>query len=235
MRYILEAKDLRKQYPEKLALQGLNLQIEAGEVFCLLGQNGAGKSTTINLFLGFIQPTAGAAFIDGLEVAKNPLKIKQHLAYIPENVMLYPHLTGLENLSLFSSLAGFNYQESELLAYLAQAGLPAEAVQRRVGTYSKGMRQKVGIAIAVAKHAKVLLLDEPTSGLDPKASNEFSVLLRELSQQGTAVFMATHDIFRAKEVGTRVGIMREGELVDVRPTTALNANELEQLYLHYMH
>ena len=84
------------------------------------------------------------------------------------------------------------------------------------------------------KHAQVLLLDEPTSGLDPKASNEFSELLRQLSGQGTAVFMATHDIFRAKEVGTRVGIMREGELVDVRPTTALNANELEQLYLTYM-
>ena len=235
MTYLLEAKDLRKQYPDKLALQGLNLQIEAGEVFCLLGQNGAGKSTTINLFLGFVLPTAGAAYINGLEVAKNPLKIKQHLAYIPENVMLYPHLTGLENLSLFSSLAGFSYSQSELRAYLAQAGLPAEAVGRRVGTYSKGMRQKVGIAIAVAKHAQVLLLDEPTSGLDPKASNEFSELLRELSQQGTAVFMATHDLFRAKEVGTRVGIMREGELVDVRPTTALNANELEQLYLHYMH
>ncbi|WP_311136397.1 ABC transporter ATP-binding protein [Hymenobacter aerilatus] len=234
MTYILEAKDLRKQYPDKLALRGLNLQIEAGEVFCLLGQNGAGKSTTINLFLGFIEPTAGAAYLNGLEVAANPLKIKQYLAYIPENVMLYPHLTGLENLSLFSSLAGFSYKESELLAYLAQAGLPAEAVQRRVGTYSKGMRQKVGIAIAVAKHAKVLLLDEPTSGLDPKASNEFSELLRQLSQQGTAVFMATHDIFRAKEVGTRVGIMREGELVDVRPTATLNANELEQLYLTYM-
>ncbi|GGF06218.1 ABC transporter ATP-binding protein [Hymenobacter cavernae] len=235
MTYILEAKDLRKQYPDKLALQGLNLQIEAGEVFCLLGQNGAGKSTTINLFLGFVQPTAGAAYINGLEVASNALRIKQYLAYIPENVMLYPHLTGLENLALFSSLAGFKYKESELLAYLAQAGLPVEAVQRRVGTYSKGMRQKVGIAIAVAKHAKVLLLDEPTSGLDPKASNEFSELLRQLSQQGTAVFMATHDIFRAKEVGTRVGIMREGELVDVRPTALLNANELEQLYLHYMH
>ncbi|WP_246601876.1 ABC transporter ATP-binding protein [Hymenobacter profundi] len=234
MTYILEAKDLRKQYPDKLALRGLNLQIEAGEVFCLLGQNGAGKSTTINLFLGFIEPTAGAAYLNGLEVAANPLKIKQHLAYIPENVMLYPHLTGLENLSLFSSLAGFSYKEKELLAYLDQAGLPVEAVQRRVGTYSKGMRQKVGIAIAVAKHAKVLLLDEPTSGLDPKASNEFSELLRQLSQQGTAVFMATHDIFRAKEVGTRVGIMREGELVDVRPTAALNANELEQLYLTYM-
>ncbi|WP_342588237.1 ABC transporter ATP-binding protein [Hymenobacter wooponensis] len=235
MTYILEAKDLRKQYPDKLALQGLNLQIEAGEVFCLLGQNGAGKSTTINLFLGFVQPTSGAAYINGLEVAKNPLEIKRHLAYIPENVMLYPHLTGLENLGLFSQLAGFAYAESELRDYLEQAGLPPEAVQRRVGTYSKGMRQKVGIAIAVAKHAKVLLLDEPTSGLDPKASNEFSELLGKLSGQGTAVFMATHDLFRAREVGTRVGIMREGELVDVRPTSFLNANELEQLYLHYTH
>lgn len=235
MNYMLEARDLRKEYPNKLALQGLNLQIEPGEVFCLLGQNGAGKSTTINLFLGFIAPTSGAAFVNGLEVALNPLKIKEHLAYIPENVMLYPHLTGLENLALFSSLAGFNYKEAELLGYLRHAGLPAEAVRRRVGTYSKGMRQKVGIAIAVAKHAKVLLLDEPTSGLDPKASNEFSQLLSQLSAEGTAVLMATHDIFRAKEVGTRVGIMREGELVDVRPTAALNAQELEQLYLTYMH
>jgi ABC-2 type transport system ATP-binding protein len=235
MSYILEAKDLRKEYPGKLALRGLNLQLAPGEVFCLLGQNGAGKSTTINLFLGFIAPTAGAAYVNGLEVANNALKIKQFLAYIPENVLLYPHLTGLENLALFSSLAGFRYREKELREYLAQAGLPAEAVARRVDSYSKGMRQKVGIAIAVAKHAKVLLLDEPTSGLDPKASNEFSELLRQLSSQGTAVFMATHDIFRAKEVGTRVGIMREGELVDVRPTPSLNANELEQLYLTYMH
>jgi ABC-2 type transport system ATP-binding protein len=235
MSYILEAKDLRKEYPGKLALRGLNLQLAPGEVFCLLGQNGAGKSTTINLFLGFIAPTAGAAYVNGLEVANNALKIKQFLAYIPENVLLYPHLTGLENLALFSSLAGFSYSQTELRDYLTQAGLPAEAVARRVGSYSKGMRQKVGIAIAVAKHAKVLLLDEPTSGLDPKASNEFSELLRQLSGQGTAVFMATHDIFRAKEVGTRVGIMREGELVDVRPTPSLNANELEQLYLTYMH
>jgi len=235
MSYILEARNLRKEYPGKLALRGLNLQLAPGEVFCLLGQNGAGKSTTINLFLGFITPTAGAAYVAGLEVARHPLKIKRHLAYIPENVLLYPHLTGLENLALFSSLAGFRYRESELRDYLLRAGLPAEAVARRVGSYSKGMRQKVGIAIAVAKQAQVLLLDEPTSGLDPKASNEFSTLLQQLSTQGTAVFMATHDIFRAKEVGTRVGIMREGELVDVRPTATLDARELEQLYLTHMH
>ena len=235
MEYVLEARKLCKQYQDKLALRDLNLQIEAGEIFCLLGQNGAGKSTTINLFLGFIQPTSGAAFINGLEVATNVTKVKEHLAYIPENVMLYPNLTGLENLALFSNLAGFKYSEQELMDYLVQAGLPAEAAKRRVGGYSKGMRQKVGIAIAVAKHARVLLLDEPTSGLDPKASNEFSDLLLKLSSQGTAIFMATHDIFRAKEVGKRVGIMREGELVDVLSTAALNANELEKLYLNYMH
>ena len=235
MSYLLEARELRKQYADKLALRGLNLQIAPGEIFCLLGQNGAGKSTTINLFLGFVTPTSGAAFVNGLEVAANPTAIKKHLAYIPENVLLYPHLTGLENLTLFSRLAGYRYPESTLLTYLTDAGLPAEAARRRLGAYSKGMRQKVGIAIAVAKQARVLLLDEPTSGLDPKASNEFSELLRRLSGQGTAVLMATHDIFRAREVGTRVGIMREGELVDVRATATLNAPQLEQLYLTYMH
>lgn len=235
MDHVLEARKLCKQYQDKLALRDLNLQIEAGEIFCLLGQNGTGKSTTINLFLGFIQPTSGAAFVNGLEVTANITEIKKHLAYIPEQVMLYPNLSGLENLALFSRLAGFKYSEQELTAYLVQAGLPADAAKRRVGGYSKGMRQKVGIAVAVAKHARVLLLDEPTSGLDPKASNEFSELLLKLSERGTAVFMATHDIFRAKEVGTRVGIMREGELVDVLPTADLNANELEKLYLNYMH
>jgi ABC-2 type transport system ATP-binding protein len=235
MEFVLEAKQLAKQYQDKLALKGLNLQIRAGEIFCLLGQNGAGKSTTINLFLGFIKPTSGAAYINGLEVATNVTKIKEYLAYIPENVMLYPNLTGLENLALFSSLAGFDYSKDELMHYLLRAGLPAEATSRRVGGYSKGMRQKVGIAIAVAKHAKVLLLDEPTSGLDPKASNEFSELLLQLSDAGTAIFMATHDIFRSKEVGTRVGIMREGELVDVLSAAELDANELEKLYLNYMH
>ncbi|MFD2068325.1 ABC transporter ATP-binding protein [Pontibacter silvestris] len=235
MDIILEAKGLRKEYQDKLALKGLNLEIGAGEIFCLLGQNGAGKSTTINLFLGFIKPTSGAAYINGIEVAENVTKIKESLAYIPENVMLYPNLTGLENLALFSSLAGFDYSKEELMHYLLNAGLPAEAISRRVGGYSKGMRQKVGIAIAVAKHAKVLLLDEPTSGLDPKASNEFSELLMQLSGAGTAIFMATHDIFRSKEMGTRVGIMREGELVDVLPAADLEANELEKLYLNYMH
>jgi ABC-2 type transport system ATP-binding protein len=145
--------------------------------------------------------------------------------------MLYPNLTGIENLEYFSSLAGFDYSKKELGALLATAGLQSQAFDQRLGGYSKGMRQKVGIAIAVAKKAKVLLLDEPTSGLDPKASNEFSEILQKLAANGTAILMATHDIFRAKEVATRVGIMKEGKLESVIQAVDISANELEALYL----
>lgn len=204
---------------------------QPGEIFALLGQNGAGKTTTINLFLGFIQPSDGSASINGISAHEHPQEIKQHLAYIPETVMLYPNLTGIENLEYFSSLAGFDYSKKELAELLSTAGLQQQAFDQRLGGYSKGMRQKVGIAIAVAKKAKVLLLDEPTSGLDPKASNEFSEILKTLAANGTAILMATHDIFRAKEVATRIGIMKEGNLQSVVNARDISANELEALYL----
>lgn len=235
MDFVLEAKGLSKNYQDKQALKPLDLSLQSGEIFSLLGPNGAGKSTTINLLLGFITPTTGAAFINGLEVAQNVVEVKKYLAYIPEQVVLYPNLTGLENLSLLSSLAGFKYSEDELTGFLIRSGLQADAVKRRTVGYSKGMRQKVGIASAVAKKARVLLLDEPTSGLDPKASNEFSGLLQELSSEGTAVFMATHDIFRAREVSARIGIMKSGELVHELRSTEIDAAGLERLYLNYMH
>ncbi len=228
---MLQAINLTKSYSAQTALNHLNLTVESGEVFCLLGQNGAGKTTTVNLFLGFIQPTSGEAKINGISVVGNSLETKKDLGYLPETVMLYPNLTGVENLEFFSSLAGFNYSKEELSDYLSRAGLQESAHQQRVGTYSKGMRQKVGIAIALAKNAKVLLLDEPTSGLDPKASNEFSALLRDLAQQDKAIFMVTHDIFRAKEVGDRIGILKEGNLVKVIQSKDITANELEKLYL----
>jgi ABC-2 type transport system ATP-binding protein len=235
MAFVLEAKNLSKNYQEKQALKPLNLQLQPGEIYSLLGPNGAGKSTTINLFLGFIEPTGGMALINKMEVAKHPVEIKKHLAYIPEQVVLYPNLSGFENLSLLSSLAGFDYRADALNEFLIRSGLPSEAIHKRTGAYSKGMRQKVGIAAALAKRAKVLLLDEPTSGLDPKASNEFSELLLQLSAGGTAVFMATHDIFRAREVSSRIGIMKAGQLVHELPSGKLDAYELEKLYLNYMH
>jgi ABC-2 type transport system ATP-binding protein len=233
---MLEAIQLSKRYNGAAALDGLNLKIEPGEVFCLLGANGAGKTTTINLFLNFIEPTEGVAKINGLDVTTQPLETKRFIAYIPEQVMLYKNLSGLENLEYFSALSGHEeYSRDQLLKIFEEVGLPREAAEKRVGAYSKGMRQKVGVAIALAKKAEALLLDEPTSGLDPKASNEFSALLKKLSDQRVAVLMATHDLFRAKESGTRVGIMKRGRLVSQLRTEEIGHADLERIYLEHMH
>ena len=228
---MLIAENLSKTYGDYKALNNLNLKLNKGEIFALLGQNGAGKSTTINIFLGFVKPTEGIAKINGISVIDHPEETKKYIAYIPETVLLYPNLTGVENLKFFSSLAGFDYDNEALTGFLSKAGLQADAHHNRLGGYSKGMRQKVGIAIAIAKKAKVLLLDEPTSGLDPKASNEFSEILKELASEGTTIFMATHDIFRAKEVADRIGIMKRGNLISEINADEISANELEKLYL----
>jgi ABC-2 type transport system ATP-binding protein len=233
---MLEAVNLSKRYNGTIALDSLNLKIEPGEVFCLLGANGAGKTTTINLFLNFVPPSSGYAKIKELDVTKHSLETKKFLAYIPEQVMLYKNLSGLENLEYFSALAGRrDYTRDELLSFFKEVGLTVEIAHKRMSTYSKGMRQKVGIAIALAKRAEALLLDEPTSGLDPKAANEFSELLKKLSAQRCAVLMATHDLFRAKESGTRVGIMRHGKLVSTLRTDEIGHADLERIYLEHMH
>lgn len=232
---MLKALNLTKKYNDFTALYSLNLNIDAGEIYCLLGANGAGKTTTINLFLNFIQPDEGKALINGLDVVGEPLETKKYLAYIPEQVNLYKNLSGLENLEYFSALAGQDkYTKEEFLNFFDEVGLQRKAADKRVSTYSKGMRQKVGIAIALAKKASALLLDEPTSGLDPKASNEFSKLLKKLSAQGCAVLMATHDLFRAKESGTRVGIMKHGRLVSEMTTNEISHADLERIYLENM-
>lgn len=232
---MLQTVELTKNYNGHTALDRLNLTVEAGDVYCLLGANGAGKTTTINLFLNFIEPSSGKALIKGLNAADEPLETKKFLAYIPEQVNLYKNLSGLENLEYFSALAGKdNYAKDDLLMFFDEVGLQREAAEKRVSTYSKGMRQKVGIAIALAKKAEVLLLDEPTSGLDPKASNEFSELLKKFSAQGCAVLMATHDLFRAKESGTRVGIMNHGRLVSEMTTDEVSHADLERIYLENM-
>ena len=232
---MIEALRLTKSFGGVTAVDALDLAIKPGEVFCLLGANGAGKTTTINLFLNFVAPSSGEARISGLNVVDHPVATKKKLAYIPEQVTLYRNLTGLENLRFFSRLAGADANaDRDLLAILTQAGLSEEHATRRVATYSKGMRQKIGIAITIAKKAEALLLDEPTSGLDPKASNDFSTLVTNLAARGVAILMATHDLFRAKETGHRVGIMKHGRLVDVLATSELGHADLESIYLRHM-
>ncbi|NAS12182.1 ABC transporter ATP-binding protein [Poritiphilus flavus] len=226
--------NLTKKYGEQTALDHLELEVKQGEIYCLLGANGAGKTTTINLLLGFIEPTSGSAFINQLNVQENPKETKRFLAYIPENLMLYPSLSAVENLDYFSGIAGKKLSDADLKGFLAEAGLQTDAFGMRISTFSKGMRQKVGIAIALAKDAKVLLLDEPTSGLDPKASNEFGLLLQKLRTKGVATLMATHDLFRAKEVGTHIGIMKDGSLRQQLVAEDISLSELEQAYLNTM-
>jgi ABC-2 type transport system ATP-binding protein len=231
---MLSAERLTKHFDGVTAVENLSLTVASGEVFALLGPNGAGKTTTINCFLGFVTPDSGRALVDDLDVAAHGLETKRRLAYIPEQVNLYGYFSGVENLAYFSQLAGAKHSDAELRQFLSEAGLQAHAHDRRVSEYSKGMRQKVGIAIALAKNAKALLLDEPTSGLDPSASHEFSVLLRKFASRGAAVLMATHDLFRAKEVAARVGIVRHGKLVHTLTAAELSHTDLEKLYLETM-
>ncbi len=226
--------NLTKKYNDHLALDHLNLNVKQGEIYCLLGANGAGKTTAINLLLGFIEPTSGSAFINQLNVFENLRTTKRFMAYIPENLMLYPSLTAVENLDYFSGIAGKKLSVPELKGVLEEVGLQPAAFDKRISTFSKGMRQKVGIAIALAKEASVLLLDEPTSGLDPKASNEFGLLLQELRTKGVATLMATHDLFRAKEVATQIGIMKNGQLKQQLDASNITLSELEKAYLQTM-
>lgn len=229
--YRLEVNALTKDYDGFLALDNLNLKIAEGEIFCLLGQNGAGKTTTINILLGFTEATSGNAFVNGIEVNSAKHTTRQHMAYIPEVVQLYGNLTGVENLDFFSRLAGFKYSGDLLRNFLDRSGLQRDAQSRPLSVYSKGMRQKVGIAIALAKNADVILMDEPTSGLDPKATSEFTEICRSLGAEGKTILMATHDIFNAVNVGTRIGIMKQGKLVHLLNTSEITADGLQKLYL----
>jgi ABC-2 type transport system ATP-binding protein len=226
---MLKATNISKYYNRRIALKDVSLEVSKGEIYCLLGQNGAGKTTTINIFLGFIDKDGGQAFVGDREIGRDD--VNTLTAYIPETVQLYGNFTGIENLNFFSRLAGFNYSTLELEAFLTKTGLQKEAHHKRLSTYSKGMRQKVGIAIALAKNAEVIFMDEPTSGLDPKATAEFTETCKELAAMGKVIFMATHDIFNAVELGTTIGIMKEGALVKQVNANEINAGQLNKLYL----
>jgi ABC-2 type transport system ATP-binding protein len=233
---VLETIDLTKRYEDGvLGLDHLNLKVESGEIFCLLGANGAGKTTAINLLLNFIEPTEGTAKVKGIDVTKNPLEAKRYMSFVSENVMLYPNFTARQNIDYFARLGGKrNLSRDDYYNVLRRVGLEEGAFERKLKTFSKGMRQKTGIAIAIIKDSPVIILDEPTSGLDPKAADEFVQLLKELREEGRCVFMSTHDIFRSKGLADRVGIMKMGNLVMTRTAEELEHEDLEAIYLDYM-
>jgi ABC-2 type transport system ATP-binding protein len=233
---MFEAINLTKRYEDGiLALDHVSFAVLPGQIYAMLGGNGAGKTTTINLFLNFIEPTEGEARVDGIVTHKNPLKAKEKLAFVSENVMLYPNFTAIQNLDYFTRLSGRTGMTRDLYReVLTRVGLQEEAHNKRLKGFSKGMRQKCGIAIAILKNAPAILLDEPTSGLDPQAGFEFIGLLKALRAEGKSILMSTHDIFRAREVADVVGIMNRGKLVMQRPAAELAEKDLEQLYLEHM-
>ena len=229
---MISLRHIVKSFKGQKALNNLSLDIKSGEIYGLLGANGAGKSTTLNLVLGFLEPDSGT--IQLTDPSNDSIIGSKKIGYIPENVNLYPYLSGLENLDYFSKLAGLSYTQGELTDFLNQCGLEQSAHEKRTSEYSKGMRQKVGIAIAYAKNAKVYLLDEPASGLDPLASNELSEMLKKLASNGSAILMASHDIFRVRETCNRIGILKQGKLVKEILSSDVTSSELESIYLNFI-
>ncbi|MEM7081116.1 MAG: ABC transporter ATP-binding protein [Pseudomonadota bacterium] len=212
---LLVADNLTVSRGGRQVLDSVSFAVEKGGVFALLGGNGAGKSTTLLTLLGLITPTSGEARINGNRVHDNLAEIRRMTAYLPESANLYPHLTARENLDYFLALAGLRRSDAEIEQALHKVSLASDARHRRLAEYSKGMRQKVAIALAVLRDTPLLLLDEPTSGLDPVAVDEFNALIVELSAGGTTVMMVTHDVYGVCHVARSVGLLRHGKLVSV--------------------
>lgn len=229
----LEAVAVVAGYGTRTILQGLDLAVAPGEIYALLGANGAGKTTTLSLFLGFVTPTSGRVRVDGIDPGVDPTSARRRLAYIPENVALYDHLSARENVAYLLDLAGEAHDARAIDEALSAAGLDRAAHGRRVSGFSKGMRQKVSIALALARRVPVLLLDEPTSGLDPQATAEFSRLLRVLRAQGVAILMVTHDLLGAAEVADRIGFIDGGRLREEVAASGAERFDVRALHRRY--
>ena len=227
----LQLSGVTKRYGEHVTVDAISLGVPRGGIVALLGPNGAGKSTTMKMCAGFIAPDAGVITINGADLSANPKAAQQATTYLPENVALYEELTGRENLAHLLEIGSSERLSSSALDdALTSAGLPREALGRRASTYSKGMRQKVGLALALTRKSALLLLDEPTSGLDPHSAAEFNDVLRRTAAAGVGVLMATHDIWRAREIATEVIVMTHGRIVLTLDPANLSAEEIENRF-----
>jgi ABC-2 type transport system ATP-binding protein len=232
---VLKTESLSKRYEDgNLALDSLNLTVQEGETYCVLGANGAGKTTTINLFFNFIQPTDGKAMVGGIDAAASPLEARKQMAYISENVMLYGVLSARQNLKFFADISDKSCTFEDCRKLLDRVGLDPSVINSKVKTFSKGMRQKLGLAIALLRDTPVIVMDEPTSGLDPKASKDFIDLVQSLKQSGKTMLISTHDIHRVKDIADRVGIMKQGKMVAEKASGEFSTESLQALYIQCM-
>ncbi len=211
---MIEVENLTKVYGNFKALDGLNLKVEENEVFGYLGPNGAGKTTTINLMIGMLQPTSGSIRIAGIDVERNPLEIKKICGYLPENVGFYDHMTAKQNLLYFSEFYRIPEREAvRIIDDLLELVGIADAADRKVGEFSKGMKQRLGLAQALLNDPEVIFLDEPTSGLDPQGAADFRKIIRDLKKEGKTIFFSSHILSEVKEICETVGIINRGRLI----------------------
>ncbi len=210
---MIRTENLTKVYNGKPAVDGLNLEVGEGEIFGFLGPNGAGKSTTILMLTGMIEPTAGRCFVDGIEVANDPLAVKRIIGYLPEDVGFYGNLTGEQNLDYFARFYDMNAADrKERIAEILRL-VHLDGVTQKAGEYSRGMKQRLGLAQALINDPKVLFLDEPTANLDPEGVREYRDLVTRLAGEGKTVFVSSHILSEVRAVCRTVGLLAAGRLV----------------------
>jgi len=212
---IIQLKDLTKCYGSQRAVDNLNLDINKGEIFGLLGPNGAGKTTTILMMLGLTDPTNGSAFVCGYNATSDPISVKKKVGYMPDSLGFYDHMTALENLIYIARLNGLPEKESRTraLQMMDIVGL-SSAMHKKTSTFSRGMKQRLGLADVLIKQPDVIILDEPTLGIDPSGVREFLLLLKRLSkEQGLTVLLSSHHLHHVQQVCDRVGIFVKGKLL----------------------
>jgi len=212
---VITTSGLTKRYGKFTAVDRLDLTVNRGEIFGLLGPNGAGKTTTILMLLGLTEPTAGTARVAGFDPVRDPLAVKSIVGYLPDNVGFYPHMTGRQNLRYTAALNRVPPKEAEerINALLEQVGL-SEAADKRAGTYSRGMRQRLAVADALVKKPSVLILDEPTIGIDPEGVKDMLAMLERLrDEEGMTILLSSHLLHQVQEICDRVGIFVGGRLI----------------------
>lgn len=210
---MIRTENLTKVYNGKAAVDGLDLEIGEGDIFGFLGPNGAGKSTTILMLTGMIEPTGGRCFVDGIEVAKDPLNVKEIIGYLPEDVGFYGNMTGEQNLDYFARFYGMDARKrKERIAELLEL-VHLDGVTQKAGEYSRGMKQRLGLAQALINDPKVLFFDEPTANLDPEGVREYRELVLALAGEGKTVFVSSHILSEVREVCRTVGLLAKGKLV----------------------
>lgn len=232
--FALQASDVSKSFSDVDALVNVNLQIGVGDVLGLLGPNGAGKTTLINVFLGLVKPDTGNVLVLGENPIEDPREVRKDISYIPELVALYPELTAFQNLQFFNSFNEDPRNKNELTQCLHDVRLNERFHDSKTKTLSKGMCQKVGLAIALAKNAQVIFMDEPWTGLDPESASELSDQIQATRDRGTTILLATHDLFHLSGIASHIGLLRNGRLLNLVSSHELDAKEIEQLYLDHM-